>query len=641
MLLAIVLLVMVISLFDKRKDLVGRGAKAIVLWNIWSFILVEVLSIKHMLDKTGIIIGWGILDVILVLVMIIQYRRNKSCLNIIGFVKRAFEFIIENKLAALTAFIILLLALLTVPYNWDSMTYHLPRITHWTQNQSVAHYATNDVRQVSSPVLAEFINVQVYIIMNNTDYLLNMLQAASYFINAILVYKLAVKIGCQKKFASMSMLLFMTMPIAFAEAINTQIDLFASMWLLIFVYYFLGVYQAEHIRAEKCVIIECLMMAFSLVFGYLSKPSVNIGMAVLLLILFVKRIQKKDSYIELFKIVLIVLPVFALLIPELLRNYQTFAAFSDPLVGERQLVGTLKPNYIFVNMLKNFAQNWPNIYLYDSAEWMAKIVMIVAAIMKVDINDTAISEDGMEYVMTEAPGYNHDSAISPVVIILGFICFIWCICRIKKDRRIGNQYTIGAMLLLSLFCAVVKWQPYVVRYMLAYQVLLCPMIGFQVQEITKKSKVMSIRMAAIPIIYFLCVTELFSLTWFHQERWHEEAGKRPIGYFAKNQAIRPEYDEVFDALSQMHLSKVGINIGYITYEYPIWKMLGNNDVEIRHIGVTNATKIYEDESFVPDCIILSKNQDSSNIINFHGEIYQIDDRLKNNQYLKIYFAEDK
>jgi hypothetical protein len=32
--------------------------------------------------------------------------------------------------------------------NWDSLTYHLPRVMHWLQQQSVEHYPTHNTRQI-------------------------------------------------------------------------------------------------------------------------------------------------------------------------------------------------------------------------------------------------------------------------------------------------------------------------------------------------------------------------------------------------------------------------------------------------------------------------------------------------------------
>lgn len=88
---------------------------------------------------------------------------------------------------AIMCIVVLYMAFRTVPYNWDSMTYHLTRIVHWVQNGSVAHYACHDISQISGPPLAEFVNLHVYVLSGNTDYLVNLLQAASYIISGILV----------------------------------------------------------------------------------------------------------------------------------------------------------------------------------------------------------------------------------------------------------------------------------------------------------------------------------------------------------------------------------------------------------------------------------------------------------------------
>ena len=39
--------------------------------------------------------------------------------------------------------VLLFLALLYPPNNYDSMTYHMARVAHWIQNQSIGHYPTS------------------------------------------------------------------------------------------------------------------------------------------------------------------------------------------------------------------------------------------------------------------------------------------------------------------------------------------------------------------------------------------------------------------------------------------------------------------------------------------------------------------
>jgi hypothetical protein len=47
------------------------------------------------------------------------------------------------------------LALITPPNMYDSMTYHMSRVVHWIQNGSLAHYPTSIGRQLFLPPGAE------------------------------------------------------------------------------------------------------------------------------------------------------------------------------------------------------------------------------------------------------------------------------------------------------------------------------------------------------------------------------------------------------------------------------------------------------------------------------------------------------
>jgi len=49
----------------------------------------------------------------------------------------------------------LLAAFLAAPNSWDSMTYHLSRVEHWAQDNTVAHYPTAINRQLYSMPYAE------------------------------------------------------------------------------------------------------------------------------------------------------------------------------------------------------------------------------------------------------------------------------------------------------------------------------------------------------------------------------------------------------------------------------------------------------------------------------------------------------
>lgn len=629
--LAFILLI-IDGLHVRKQKAIDTLIDSIVLWNLFSLLIIEVLSIYHKIQFRYLIVLWGIVNISILIRLLVHRNR---LVDVRYDIKRINDAVKKNWFFLLIGSVVLALSIVTVPYNWDSMTYHLPRIMHWIQNGSVAHYATNDIRQISSPVLAEFINMQTCILTGKDDHLLNLLQAGSYLVNSHLVYKIAEKIECKRKFAIISTILFMSMPIAYAEALSTQVDLFATIWLLIFVYSYIDVYQGDKLNTDKKTIKNCLIMAASIGLGYLSKPSVVIGMVILLILLLVRCIKRKDGIKNIFHILAIVVPVIViLLLPESLRMIGTFHALSEPTAGERQLVGSLRPNYLFINMLKNFAHNWPNIYLYDSEEWMAKIVSVVARLCKVDIDAVSIAEDGMSYMMNSQPSYSQDSATNPIVMILAFCSFIIALVSKKKDKY-AYKYTVTTMLMFILFCMLVRWECYVTRYMIAYLALLCPAIGYQLQNVVESCKKKDIGIAIISIIMFGSITQLFSMTWYHQERWHEGAARRPIGYFANNQGIRSEYEETLQYLESLGVRKIGIKLNGINYEYPIWKMMSADEVEIRHIGVENASADYTDNAFEPECIILGAGI-ADGTINIQGHKYEEIEKFSDNQYIKVF-----
>lgn len=637
MLLAFILLVLLHVKLHYPDDRAAAFFECIIGWNFWSLALIEVLSSARLLTVQALVIGWGIFDLVLLGFIVYQWHYGK---RISGLLREIMNAASHNKLLWLTGLIVLALAFLTVPYNWDSMTYHLPRMMQWVQNKSVAHYATNDLRQLSSPVLAEFVNVQVYLLSGHRDVFWNLLQAVSYLINAWIVYKIAVKIGTERKYAYLSTLLFMTMPIAFSEALNTQVDLFASLWLLIFVYYYIDLFEADQLTADWVIVRKCLMMGACVSLGYLAKPSVDVGMAVLLLGLLIRCIKRRDAFRVIIKIIICVLPIVLLpLIPEWIRNYHTFSALGDPATSNEQFVGTLAPNYVFINFIKNFMQNLPNKYLYDSDEWMAKIVMKAADVLRVDVNAPSISANGQAYAMSEVPSYNHDSAANPVVMIAATLCFIRYLLRDKKTRSVGNSYTFYSMVSLVMFCVLVRWSPFVNRFMLAYLAALCPLVGYQIQRISREGRAEWLRAAAVPIIWFMCLTELFSLARFHQEVWHEDAAKRPTGYFAYNKAIRAEYEEVFSWLNEKGYCDLGIKIGLMNYEYPMWVMMEGPDIRIENVLVQNASGAYEDMTYIPECVIMDAGGAADETIIVHEQFYERVSEFINNEHIAVYARE--
>lgn len=616
--------VILLFLLMKTGDKVEKYVKAISVWMLFCFVITEVLSAFRMITTLNLWLCWISFDIVLALLNISKYRKS-GWKQISDFV---FLRSINKKMLIWGIFAVgmICLALKTVPYNWDSMTYHMPRVFHWYQNGSVAHYATHIDRQVASPVLGAFVNLHVYAMTGGNDIFVNLLQCFSFLTNGILIYFIAKKINCSEKYCTMAAVLFYSMPIAFAESLTTQVDNFSALWMLGFVYLLLDLLDVkEKIAFDRKTVSKVIYLALCIAYGYLAKPSVGFGMVFFAVWLLVVVIRRRDKILTLAAYIAVAAVILvAVLSPEFYRNISTYNALSSPGTGQRQLVGTLHERYIAVNTVKNFTFNMPTVWVYNSSEIIWKYTMRLARVLGVDIDDPAISEDGREFEVRDPQTYGHDSAVNPLVVWLLVICaFLWLFKNRKRRlSEVRNQYFIVAGISFVFFCAVLRWEPFVSRYMLSYLALLCPAIVGQLEMFFegKEEKVYRSELIFVTVFYFLCITEFWGLLYYHGKIALSQTDSE--GYFVNRREISENYKVMVDAVNAKGYANIGLLIGGDSYEYPLTVLI--NDFEsIEHINVTNETGKFETRQFVPD-VILSIDYDlPQETLLYHNNVYEI------------------
>lgn len=585
---------------SKEDDRTYAYIQACIIWSVYLFFMTEFLSILSLIKPIPLLCAWLGFAVILLALLIYRKRYRELFRFSFKFTPAA----LGIGLLMLLGLIVLRFSLATTPYNWDSMTYHLPRITHWAQNGSVAHYATHILRQISSPVLAEFVNLHVYILTAKSDILFNLLQGVSYLTCACMVYRITLKLHGSQGTGLLATLLYMSMPIAVSEALTTQTDHFSALWLLYFMYLLLDFTNpGEKIRFDSSTVRKVCMMGCCVSLGYLTKPSVCIAMALSVLWLLLHCILRKDSPQILCKLIGCTIPTIVLpLLPETLRNLHTFSALSDPGVGKRQLIGTLHPLYVLVNFLKNFTFNMPWHYIPNSENLLLRLVRKAASVLRVDLNAPSISEDGRDFFLHGSLDYGHDTAVNPLILYLLILCILlglWA-CRRYSVKRIVLGYSFIATACFMVFCAVLRWEPFVSRYMLSYLALLCPMIAIQLHSRLPRIA----RCSLTVVVILLCFIDLSRQSAYDQlmmTKWG--ANQRPYGYFANRNTEYDSYFAICEVIKDKDYASVGLFINVDDYEYPLWEMLLGQTERIEHIGVTNESMIYADDAFQPDCII--------------------------------------
>lgn len=617
--------ILLLNLLFKREDKLATYIYSVAIWMLVCFGMTEILSIVRLINFKTLWICWILVTAILILLNVIKYRKSEVRYLKLRLYKRSVE---KGYLVVAIFFVIMLMvAVKTVPYNWDSMTYHLPRVFHWAQNGSVGHYATAISRQVSSPLGGAYVALHVYVMSGKSDRFLNLLQCCSFLTNSVLVYGIAKKIGCSKKYCYMAMLLFCSMPIAFAEAFTTQVDNFAALWMLSTVYLLIDLLRRENrLEWSKNTYGRVVILSFCVTFGYLTKPSVGIGMLFFAIWLLIVVIRRKDRIIPILIYLFTAFVIMmVLLAPGIARNIATYDALSAPEVGQRQLIGTLKPQEVMVNCVKNLTFNMPAIWIYDSSTMLYNGVNVLADMLEVDIDNPTIAEDGRAFVIHDVQEYDHDTAINPIIVYLLIIFAVIGVVKRKKNYldEMGNRYFRVTGLAFVAFCAILRWEPFVSRYMISYLAILSPAIAWQAEKLIeqttdRKNKEMGIWLKTL--IYFLCFTELFGVLVYHSGI--ALSASRYEGYFINRTDIEESYRKTADIINCRDCENIGILTGINAYEYPLTVML-KDYCRIEHVNVENATAKYEDKKFVPEIIVAVDYMLEDDTVFCHGVEYEV------------------
>ena len=156
-----------------------------------------------------------------------------------------------------------LIAVIAPPTNHDSMSYHMARVRHWIQQQSVAHYPTHITMQLFSNPWAEFTIAHLFV-LTGTDRLANGVQWFSMVGSLIAVSLIASRLGADKQGEVLAAVTAGTIPMGILQASSTQNDYATAFWLLCFCYVLLRIRDASAIARPPWAWIICLGLSLGL-----------------------------------------------------------------------------------------------------------------------------------------------------------------------------------------------------------------------------------------------------------------------------------------------------------------------------------------------------------------------------------------
>jgi len=232
--------------------------------------LTEILSKLMLFSYSYLFSGW-VICVLSLLAYITIYQKieiyaiKKSLMHI-------YTIIINNKLPTFILLFILLstlvLALISPPNTFDSMTYHMSRVAHWIQNKSVDFYPTSIFRQLVSAPLSEYI-IANFMVLYGNDRLANIVQWLSMAGSLIVVSAIASELGASKAGQLIASIICATIPMGILQSTSTQNDYLVGFWLLIFAYCVL-------VWGKQKTLLIAISIGMSFGFAVLTKPTAYI-----------------------------------------------------------------------------------------------------------------------------------------------------------------------------------------------------------------------------------------------------------------------------------------------------------------------------------------------------------------------------
>jgi len=485
--------------------------------------------------------------------------------------------------------ITLLIALVSPPNNWDSMTYHMARVVHWMQSRSIAHYPTHITRQLYSPPWAEYAIMHLQILAGG-DRFANLVQWFAMCGSLVGTSLIAGEFGASRRIQALAAVVTLTIPMGILQATSTQNDFVVAFWLVCFVYFGMLLLKTPRI-------FPAVAFGASLGLAILTKGTAYLfSVPFLIWILPVGLKTGRAMFVK--QLLVAGLIVISLNAGHFWRNGNLWG---NPLTtdGDRLTNDRFSGRAAISNLARNVASHtWTPLSAINHLQFRG--VAFVHESLDMGLSDPATTLNGQIF----SPGktsLDEDHAGNGLHLLLAILAGIALTVRRNSLPRPLLWYALSLAGGFLLYCILLKWQPWGNRLQLPLFVLAAPLIALSFPLERKKS--------ALPL---LAVFMLFcSVPWLmgNETRplWGDRSilhAKRESLYFVKRPQLESYYlHHVDQYLRRDSCATIGITSpSGNAYEYPFWALLSRRTAtlpQIEHVNIDNVSRSIPRRGFQP------------------------------------------
>lgn len=595
----------------------------------------EILSFFNLITRTGIFLSW----LALILAMVgwawkISRTQKNNIRDFLSDLTTAIRSFL-GKLGLISSIIVfsiltisLIVAIGATPNNLDSLCYHLSRLGYWIQNQNVGHYASHIERSISFSPLSEYVHLHTFL-LNGNERFVQSLQWSSMLGILMLVSLITEHFSTHVKALRLAVISAACLPIAILESMTTQNDLVVSFFIIASVWY---IYQ----YISTGLVVSLLLLVLTVALGIMTKAVYvfyTLPFAILLIVHLVK-VARWKTLISL---------GFAVFILTLALNspfwYRTYRVFDTPLgnmskgnqnkIDSPQAFLSSTSKHLFLHLGFVSPQNRYNEWLENHLEDFHK-----------SIGQPLHSQHFEQDFKMNRLNFNEDFAHNFVAMWLILIALI-LLPYFNPDKR-TIQYFLLVIAGFLVFCFFIGYQHYGSRLHLPFFLLATPALGILYGKLSSwivRFLSVILWLQALPFALLSTTHPLISTQWFLEKVFPTLNQSLHLGINVDNipnlkqpsfLTVSPEkviwrddaaaIDSMKRYINSFPSNNIGFDFNEASLDYAYQFSLRRPERHFEHIMVKNQSRILENNTYLPDCIISENTQ--PDVISYHGHPYR-------------------
>jgi 4-amino-4-deoxy-L-arabinose transferase-like glycosyltransferase len=595
-----------------------------LVWGICVTFFTEVLSAFRALTAPSLAVCWlvvilvgaGVLAVLGVrLRQVGGFRMWDSASthsNIVQREKHTGAWYVSVGIVAIILVVTGITAAMATPNNWDAMTYHLARVQHWIQNQSVGFYPTNNTRQLFDPPWAEYALLQ-FQLLTHSDILANFVQWFSGLGVCVGAALIAQRLGANQTGQGLAMIVAATIPMAILQSSSPQNDLVTSFWIVCCIYFALSFARNPNLFHAFALGAALGLAALTKGTAFVFAAPVVLGLGIWL-VAHLRGQRAPGPSGRSWGGVLGLLGIVAVL--ALLLNGAQFArnelAFHSPLGpdGAAYANQTFAPSALVCNAARDVSlelgtpSETLNARLYDG-------IHAFCGALGVSVDDPRISwtaPGGLPFRINPFNTYEGTAGnLAQFALILLALALILVVARLRARHEVLG-YAVLLLLGYILFVCYLRWQPWGNRLLLPWFIAAAPLVGVALDQffawrVSAPLLGLALLLLATPFLLFNRNDPLIGASTVFTT-------PRTAQYFVSNTGVERPYYDAARFVNQRGCLSIGFHSGVEGWEYPFWLLIGSQPYQahIEQVLVTNQSARFASEPSYQDfhpCAIIN------------------------------------